>query len=287
MLKPVKSILKFILYIVLSLLLALVIRLFLFDCYVVPSDSMEPAILPGDFILADKWTYGARLFTSLQFDEHSDPPIKRIPGLRHIRRNDVVVFNFPCRHGWDTIRMNLEKIYVKRCIGIPGDSLSIIDSYYRVAGVSDTPGSISGQRELARYRGVLDSTIVRTIPFDTTLFHWDIRNFGPLYIPAAGTTIALTPENVALYTKQIVYETGAAVRMEDSSVYINDTLATHYTFLGNWYFMAGDRVMNSQDSRYTGLIPEAYIIGRASLICTSTDRNTGKRRWNRFLKRIK
>jgi len=51
--------------------------------------------------------------------------------------------------------------------------------------------------------------------------------------------------------------------------------------------VAGDMTMNSQDSRYFGLVPEAYIIGRASLIITSKDINTGKRRWNRMLKSIK
>jgi len=110
----IKSILKYVLYIVISLLLALVIRLFLCNFYVVPSDSMEPAILPGDYILADKLTYGARIFTALKFDRNSDPPMKHVPGLRRIRRNDVVVFNFPYRYGWDTIRMNLEKIMVKQ-----------------------------------------------------------------------------------------------------------------------------------------------------------------------------
>jgi signal peptidase I len=75
--------------------------------------------------------------------------------------------------------------------------------------------------------------------------------------------------------------------MSDSLVYINDTLAYEYTFRHNWYFMAGDNVMNSQDSRYIGLVPDDYIVGRASMIMSAKDRYTGKRRWNRMLKRIK
>jgi len=96
----------------------------------------------------------------------------------------------------------------------------------------------------------------------------------------------LTPENFKLYRKQIVYETGAVVRRKDSLIYINDTLTHDYTFRSNWYFIAGDKVMNSQDSRYIGLIPETFIIGKASRVLTSKDRNTGKRRWNRMFKRI-
>jgi len=282
------SILKYALYLILSLLLALLMRLFLFNFYVVPSDSMEPAIMSGDFILADKWTYGARIFTNLKFDSDSDPPMKRVKGFKKIRRNDVVVFNFVYRHGWNPITMNFEKIMVKRCIALPGDSVFIKDSYYHVSGISDTLGYVAGQKQLAKYRGILDSNIMtRTYPFDTIQHDWDIYNFGPVYIPAAGITITLTSKNFALHHKQIAYETRSTVRREDSLVYINDTLATHYTFRTNWYFVAGDKVINSQDSRYIGLIPEAYIIGRASRILTSKDRDTGKRRWNRILKRIK
>ena len=281
-----KSILKYTLYIVLLLLLALLIRLFLCNFYVVPTDSMEPTMLSGDFYLANKLTYGARIFTSLKFDRNSDLPMIHVPGLRSIRRNDVVVFNFPYRYGWDTIRMNLETFFVKRCIGLPGDYVSAIGGFYHVSGLTDTLGNIPEQKRMVRHRSMLDSVIIRAVAFDKSL-HWDIFDFGQFYIPAAGATISLTSENYKLYRKQIVYETGAVVRRKGSSVYINDTLATHYTFHSNWYFVAGDNVMSSQDSRYIGLIPEAYIIGRASRIISSKDINTEKRRWNRTLKKIR
>lgn len=248
-LKSIISVLKYVLFIVLSLLLVLVIRLFLCNFYRVPSDSMMPSILPGDFILADKWTYGARIFTSLKFDRNSDLPMIHVPGYRKIRRNDVLVFNFPYRYGWDTVRMNLDKIFVKRCIGLPGDTVSVIDGLFHISGSRDT------------------------------LDFWRI--------PAARTTIRLTPRNFKLYRKQIVYETNAVIHVADSFVYFNDTVKYDYTFRSNWYFVAGDNAMNSKDSRYLGLIPEAYIIGKASIIISSKDMNTGKRRWNRILKKIK
>ena len=281
----IKSILKYVLYIVLSLLLALVIRLFLCNFYVVPGDSMEPTILPGDFILANKWIYGARIFTGLKFDRKTDPPMIHVPGFRSIRRNDVLVFNFPYRYGWDTIRMSLEKIFVKRCIGLPGDSISAIEGFYHVSGVADTLGYIPGQKLLAD-SGELSPAVWHTFPFNTD-FNWNIRNFGPLYIPCAGTTIALTPRNFILYCRQIAYETASAVVMRDSIAYVDGVPSLEYTFRYNWYFMAGDKVMNSQDSRYIGLIPETYIIGKASRVMSSKDPYTGKRRWNRTLKPIK
>ena len=51
--------------------------------------------------------------------------------------------------------------------------------------------------------------------------------------------------------------------------------------------MAGDKGMNSQDSRYWGLLPEEYIVGKAWIIWKSVNQDTGKMRWNRFLKNIK
>ncbi len=287
MYRIIRSVIKYLLYIILLLLLlVLVIRLFLCNFYVVPSDSMEPAILPGDFILANKYTYGARIFTGLKFNRNTDPSMIHMPGFRHIQRNDVVVFNFPYRHNWDTVCMNLEKTFVKRCIGLPGDSLSVVGGFYHVAGSIDTLGYIPGQKQLVQNRSTVDSAILRAVAFDQS-FHWDVFDFGPFYIPSAGKIIALTPENFKLYRKHIVYETRAVIHLVDSLVYINDTLRHDYTFRSNWYFMAGDKVIDSQDSRYIGLIPEAYFIGLASRVMSSKDMYTGKRRWNRMFKRIK
>ena len=50
--------------------------------------------------------------------------------------------------------------------------------------------------------------------------------------------------------------------------------------------MSGDNSMNSVDSRVWGLIPEDFIVGKATLVITSRSRDTGKIRWNRVFKRI-
>ena len=247
---------------------------------------MKPTILPGDFILAEKLSFGARIFTGLKFDWNSDPPMIRVPGLKGIRRNDVVVFNFPYRFSMNNIRMNLEEIYVKRCIGLPGDSISIVDGFYHVSGITDTLGNIPKQKCMAGYGFLNDSSVLKNFVYDQ-FFQWNIINFGPFYIPAASQTIELTSRNYRLYHKLMTYETRAEIRCEDSLIYFGETLRHKYTFRTNWYFMAGDHVLNSNDSRYIGLIPEDYIIGKASIIMSSKDRNSGKQRWNRILKRIK
>lgn len=55
----------------------------------------------------------------------------------------------------------------------------------------------------------------------------------------------------------------------------------------NWYFMGGDNMWNSQDSRYLGPIPEEFIIGKATLILTAKDPETKAYRWRRFFTRIR
>jgi len=57
-----------------------------------------------------------------------------------------------------------------------------------------------------------------------------------------------------------------------------------YTFKLNYYFMAGDYIFASQDSRYWGLLPEDCIIGKAILIWRSTDMNSGKSAGTGFLR---
>ena len=131
-----------------------------------------------------------------------------------------------------------------------------------------------------------DPHIAHISAFDSS-FHWNAIDFGPFYIPTVGRTIELNPQNFKLYHKQIVYETRATIRIEDSLVYINDTLTRYYKFRHNWYFMAGDNMIKSEDSRFFGLVPHEYIIGKASMVLSSKDMRTGKRRWNRMFKRIK
>lgn len=59
-----------------------------------------------------------------------------------------------------------------------------------------------------------------------------------------------------------------------------------YCFKENYYFVAGDKVMNSQDSRYWGLLPEPLIVGKAARIWKSVDKETDQIRWDRIWKRI-
>jgi signal peptidase I len=93
--------------------------------------------------------------------------------------------------------------------------------------------------------------------------------------------------NYALYKKPVEWEQKGVLSYHDSSVYLNDAPINAYRFQKNYYFVAGDRTEDSRDSRYWGLLPEEYIVGKAWIVWKSVDPYTGKFRWGRFLKVIR
>ncbi len=284
--KAIKTILQYTAAIVIALLIALALRLFVVDFYSIPSDSMSPAIEPGDFIMVNKLSFGARMYENFDFlKDGSHPPIWRVKGYAPIRHGDVLVFNFPYSKGWNKINMHLSRFYVKRCIGIPGDTLQIREAYYEINGKRGF-GNLEEQQRIADYEGEFPQGIYHTIPFDPRL-NWTIVNMGPLYIPRQGDKILLDTLAYRLYKKMIEYESGLNIPESEGKVYCQDSLIEQYTFRKNWYFMGGDRMWNSQDSRYIGLIPEEFIVGKVAMVLTSKNPDTKKFQWRRFFTRIK
>jgi len=121
-------------------------------------------------------------------------------------------------------------------------------------------------------------------------FYWNIDNFGPIWIPKKGVTIDLSLSNLPLYNRIInVYEENKLV-VKDSVIYINDSPASTYTFKMDYFWMMGDNRNNSADSRYWGFVPEDHVVGKASFIWLSLDKNKSffsKIRWNRFFMSVK
>jgi signal peptidase I len=113
---------------------------------------------------------------------------------------------------------------------------------------------------------------------------WSADNFGPVYIPAKGSTITLTPENIDIYRRLITTYEGNKLEEKDGRFLINGQQTTTYKCKWNYYWMMGDNRHRSQDSRYWGFVPETHVVGKASLIWFSWENGP---RWNRLFKTIK
>ena len=262
------------------------VQVFLLASFRIPSDSMEPELTEGDFVAVWKPTLGARLFDLNATLRLEQTEIHRMPGFRKAKRGDVLVFNFPHPNGWDKVEMHILKYYIKRCIGLPGDTLSIRNGKFQINGMAEPLGNTDSQERIGRtLPGEFPDGVYKAFPFDSIL-NWNIRNFGPLYIPKAGDKVEMNRENYLLYRKLVAWEQKAKVEYDDSIVFLDGKPIKDYCFQKNYYFMAGDKGMNSQDSRYWGLLPEEYIVGKAAFIWKSANPYTGRFRWERFMKKI-
>ncbi len=135
---------------VIALVLALVIRAFLVQAFSIPSGSMQPTLLIGDYLLVNKFSYGVRNpFTNKVLIPISTP-----------RRGDIVVFIFP---------QDPTKDYIKRVIGLPGDKVQVINKkIYLNDKIYETPQAVYDDPNIIPHTNALEP------PRD---------NFGPVVVP--------------------------------------------------------------------------------------------------------
>jgi signal peptidase I len=127
--------------------LTLVLRAFVIQAFRIPSESMYDTLLKGDFLFVNKFEYGPKIpFTDI-----------RLPGLRHPRRGDVIVFQFP---------QNPSQDFIKRLIATEGQTVQVKDKRVLVDGVELTEPYVKHSDPEIRPPG------------------YDFRdNFGPLTVP--------------------------------------------------------------------------------------------------------
>ncbi|MEM5539585.1 signal peptidase I [Olleya sp. AS48] len=391
---------------------ATIVHTYFIQPFVIPTSSLEKTLLVGDFLFVSKVHYGARTpettvalpmihdaipGTSIpSYFKFPQLPKFRFPAFQSIKRNDIVVFNWPVDTLVDINNENggvrykpvdKKTNYVKRCVGLPGDTLSIKDGYvyingkknelpdraklqffykvilndvsaesiYQKYGITEnyeryvfkTPTDNWNKPEFQNYLKVKkigtevlkqDSTEVRFLSnldqksFDllkleiaekalyvnltedlanimtsdpdvltvtkdlsnsTTEnifpksqgYTWNRDFFGPLYIPEAGKTIALTLDNLPLYKRAITAYEGNTLKVNGNQILINDKLVDSYTFTEDYYWMMGDNRHNSQDARMWGFVPFDHVVGKPVLVWMSWDSNAkgiNKIRWNRL-----
>lgn len=151
-----KKTLKFIKSIVIALIIALIIRAFIVQAFRIPSSSMENSLLIGDHIMVCKFIYGVKLPVL---------NVKIIP-ISKPKRGDIIVFKWP---------PNPKVAFIKRCIGLPGDEIKIVNKTVYV----------NGKLLIDPYTKFIDPHIY---PYYTTNVSADTisgsrDNFGPIKVP--------------------------------------------------------------------------------------------------------
>jgi signal peptidase I len=132
--------------IVISILIALFIRTFVVQSFYIPSGSMGPSLLPGDYILVSKFIYGIRIpFVNIRTFSYKEP-----------KRGDVIVFIYP---------KDPSKDFIKRVIGLQGDTVQIIEGkiYINNAAIPDPWGYFDKKEP----PGFIEA----------------VENFGPVVVP--------------------------------------------------------------------------------------------------------
>ena len=269
--------------------LVLVWVLFQITCFTsfrIPTDSMQPTLQPGDNILVNKSIMGARIFNIWEAAEDKEIKIYRLPGIGKVKHNNVLVFHYPYPHKNDSLSMHLLKYYVKRCIALPGDTMGIREGHYYIKGIDEPIGNVEAQERIARLDGENARGIVMdAYPWDKYI-DWTIQDFGPLHVPARGQTVVMDSTAVKLYRNLIEWEQKEKLTFQGKEIFLGDSLIHEYRFQENYYFVGGDYMENSKDSRYWGLLPEPYIVGVATRIWKSVVKSTGQIRWDRVMKRL-
>jgi len=187
---------------VFAVIAATLIRMFFIEAFTIPTSSMEKSLLVGDYLFVSKVSYGPKMPNtpiSFPFAHHTLPltkytksyltwiqwPYKRLAGLGEIKRDDVVVFNFPegdtvalqvqeqsyyalsrmytKQQIWDNYDISVRPVdkrenYIKRCVALPGDKLEVVDGNVYI---NDMPQKPIPQMQY-KYRVVNDGNPLRT-----------------------------------------------------------------------------------------------------------------------------
>lgn len=220
-----------------ALALALFVREFIVQPFKIPSGSMMPNLLVGDHLLVTKFIYGTKLpFTSVQI----------LPGVKDIEYGDVIVFIYP---NGDNEPSKKGVHYIKRVVGLPGDSINIKNRNLL----------INGHNIPLEYEGSYDSNnLHNTIYVD----EYEEDLFGSKH--------------------KVVYQNGR--KSTDKGLFIPIDKIPE-----NHYFVMGDNRDNSRDSRYWGLVPAENISGKALLTHWSwvdPTKLVSNVRWERIFKFI-
>jgi signal peptidase I len=231
-------------------LVVLLLRSFVFEPFRIPSDSMMPTLLDGDFIIVNKYTYGLRL-----------PVLNRkIVAMGEPQRGDVVVFRYPPDPSVN---------FIKRLIGLPGDHVEVHDNLIIVNG-KPLPFYVGAQR----YN---DGCYV-----NMSLAHERLGNHEheAIFCPVALDRSPVLPGCKRSGVRGYVCGDEDAPGGMRAAPFVGDVPPGHY-------LMMGDNRDNSDDGRMWGWVPEENLVGKATRIWFNWDLGrAGGPIWSRMGKAI-
>jgi signal peptidase I len=243
----------------------LIVRAFIFEPFRIPSDSMMPTLLDGDFIVVNKYAYGLRLpVLNEKFIDTGSP-----------QRGDVVVFRYP-----PDPKVN----YIKRLVGLPGDRIEIRDDHLIVNGQTIELES-KGTFEDGCYAGVRLSTEVlgehthQVMSCPSPIGLQYARSFASS--GNADPLLRCDRKHIAREFGGWVCQEMSAAGASDSNDHVFDVVPPGH------YLMIGDNRDNSADSRVWGLVPDQNLVGKATRIWFNFDtQRSSLFNWGRIGKSI-
>lgn len=240
------------------LLLVFVVRSFILEPFQIPSGSMMPTLLVGDFILVEKFAYGIK-----------DPIIQTtLIETGHPKRGDVVVFKYPSDPSLN---------YIKRVVGLPGDRVSYDPVNKRVAV---QPGCISGQDCTTAlpitYSEFSPSDFVQTFNSSDNgeASSGFLKDVPDMHVDD-GIRLAQRKESLGCVVHNVLTVPGQQDHLDMYYQQPGSSLAEWVVPQGE-YFMMGDNRDNSADSRYWGFVPERNLVGKATAIWMSFYKQEGQ-----------
>lgn len=202
----------------------LLLRPFVVQTYHIPSGSMHPTLIEGDHILVDKLLYR----------------------FRAPRHGEIVVFRAP--HDAD----RNESEFIKRLIGLPGDTIEVYPGYVQVGEIHYTHNEV---------RGILDESAKAALQLSPNALFLN----GQRLLPAEFAKRAGYPGEVVTIHPGRVVRNGKTL-LEDYVAEDPEYELLSYTVPPGSYFVLGDNRNQSHDSHEWGVFPAERLIGRAEAV---------------------